>query len=127
MAESSEEETDLPLSLSAKKRRRCTKKSRISSDSDGEEPPTSSSKREVDGSKDRHNDQDNLGGEPSKPPCHLKTPRTSERLRQKRSKSFSLPSKEKVLETISPGRILSSQKKIKALKPKKLVNNFLRE
>ena len=131
MAESSEGEGDLnlPQSLSVKTRR-CTKRPQISSDSDEEERKTSSLKKQLDGSTEEADEVDR-GSEMSKTPScfsQSETPRTSERLRRKRSSSFSLPSKEKVLDAISlGGRRLSSQKKIKTLRPRKLVNNFLRE
>ena len=130
MAESSEGEghLDLSQSLSAK-RRRCTKRPQISSDSDGEERKTGSLKKQLDGSTMESEEDVDCGSEIGKTSCfpHSQTPRTSERLRRKRSTSFSLPSREKILDAISPGARLSSQKKIKPLRPRKLVNNFLRE
>lgn len=131
MAESSEGEGHLDLSqrLSAKRRRRCLKRPQISSDSDGEERKTGPLKKQLDGSTKETEEDVDCGSEITKTSCfpQSQTPRTSERLRRKRSTSFSLPSREEVLDAISPGARLSSQKKIKTLRPRKLVNNFLRE
>ena len=63
-------------------------------------------------------------------PYDMQTPRTSERLQRKRNRSFSLPSREKVLDSMLSGvklKNMYSQKKIRQLRPRKLVNNFLRE
>lgn len=62
----------------------------------------------------------------------LKTPatRSSERLKVKNSREFRLPSRDEVLDEVSPGNITcprSSDKKIKELRPRRLVNNFIRE
>ena len=63
-------------------------------------------------------------------PYVMQTRRTSERLQRKRTRSFSLPSREKVLDSMLSGTKLKnmySQKRIRQLRPRKLVNNFLRE
>lgn len=127
MAESSEGEDDLPLTSLSAKNRRFAKRSHISSDSDEEERNTRSSGKRVNSSTRKTNEHSARGSEINKTPFISQTPRTSERLRKKGSRSFSLPSREKLLDAISPGTKLKSQRKVKALKPRRLVNNFLRE
>lgn len=128
MGASSEDESELPPSLSAKKRR-SVKRSRISSDSDEDNKikTRSSTKRRNSSSKETREDVE-FGSEQNKTPSVSQTPRSSERLRKKSSQSFTLPSREKLLDSMSPkGKRLRSQQKVKVLKPRKLVNNFLRE
>lgn len=55
-----------------------------------------------------------------------KTPRSSSRLKAKANRSFTLPSRESVLDDLSPP-LHGSARKAKVLKPRKLVNNFVRE
>ena len=127
MGASSDEDDELPLSLSAKKRR-CTKRSHLSSDSDEGKRKAGPSRKRINSSSKETNEDGAFEIELNTPPCVSQTPRTSERLRRKSSQSFSLPSREKLLDSMSPkGKRFRSQEKIKALKPRKLVNNFLRE
>lgn len=127
MEASSDDEGELPPSLSTKKRR-CLKRSHLSSDSDENKRKTGSSRKQMNSSSKKTNENEDCGSEQlSRTPCTSQTPRSSERLRRKSSQSFSLPSREKLLDAMSPkGRRLCSQQKVKTLK-KKLVNNFLRE
>lgn len=79
-------------------------------------------------SKETSEDEPHEIAQLNKTPSVSQTPRSSERLRKKYSQAFSLPSREKILDALSPkGKKLSSQQKVKSLKPRKLVNNFLRE
>lgn len=133
MTDSSGGEDELSLNLSSLKRR-CAKRSHISSDSDGDEGNTRSSEKQLSSSTKENKKDIDCASEIKKTPCSSHTPsprgmplRSSERLRDKGSKSFSLPSREKLLDALSPGKKSHSQRKIKALKPRKLVNNFLRE
>ena len=129
MGASSEDEADeLAPSVSAKKRR-SLKRSRLSSDSDEDKRKTRSSRKRMNSSsKETCEDEASRIEQLNKTPCVSQTPRSSERLRSKSSKSFSLPSREKLLHDMSPkDKELSSQQKVKSLKPRKLVNNFLRE
>ncbi|XP_078351971.1 uncharacterized protein LOC144636654 isoform X2 [Oculina patagonica] len=128
MGASSEDEGELPPSLSAKKRR-SLKRSRLSSDSDEDKIKTRSSRKRINSSSKETNEHKDCGSEQlNKTPSISQTPRSSDRLRRKSSQSFSLPSREKLLEDMSPkDKRRSSQQKIKSLKPRRLVNNFLRE
>lgn len=127
MSDSSKDESDVQISLSARKRRSSTR-SRITSDSDSEERKEvkehSESSLAVETKENDDGNVDVHGNSQLNP----KTPRTSERLRRKRTRSFTFPSREKRLESVSGGRkITSSQTKINSLRPRKLVNNFLKE
>jgi len=125
MGASSDDQDELPLSLSTKKRR-CLKRSRLSSDSDDDKRKTRSSRKQLNNSSKESDDNEGCGSEQLNP-TPSQTPRSSERLRRKSLQSFSLPSREKVLDAITPkGKTLCSQQKVKTLK-RKLVNNFLRE
>ena len=126
MGASSEDEGELPASLSTQKRR-CLKRSRLSSDSEDDKRTSRSSKKRMNSSSKESNDNEGCASEQLNTTPPLQTPRSSERLRRKSSQSFSLPSREKVLDAITPKRkSFSSQQKVKTLK-RKLVNNFLRE
>jgi len=125
MGASSDDDDELPLSLSTKKQR-SLKRSRLSSDSDDDKRKTRSSRKQVSDSSKESDDNEGFGSEQLNT-TPSQTPRSSERLRRKSSQSFSLPSREKVLDAITPKRkSLRSQQKVKTLK-RKLVNNFLRE
>lgn len=128
MGASSEDETELPPSLSSRKRR-SLKRTRLSSDSDEDIRKTRSSRKRMNSSsKETSEDETYEIEQLNKTPSVSQTPRSSERLRRKYSQSFSLPSREKILDALSSkGKKLSSQQKVKSLKPRKLVNNFLRE
>ena len=124
-ASSDDDQGELPPSLSTKKRR-CLKRSRLSSDSDEDKIKTRSSRKRVNSSSNESVENEECGSEQLRT-TPLQTPLSSERLRRKSSQSFSLPSREKVLDYMTPrGKRLSSQQKVKTLK-RKLVNNFLRE
>lgn len=125
MGTSSDDESALPPSWSTKKRR-SLKRSRLSSDSDeGERKTRSSRKRRNSSSKESDENEECRSEQLST--THLQTPRSSERLRRKSSQTFYLPSREKVLDAMTPrGKGLDSQQKVRTLK-RKLVNNFLRE
>ena len=53
--------------------------------------------------------------------------RSSARLRDKASKTFRLPSREELLEDVSPGNRSYTESAVRKFKPRNLVNNFLRE
>lgn len=128
MSDSSEGEA--MASILSSKKRRSSRRSRISSESDLEERNMCSSKTQCKGSMEEEAEEDTGPGHESysNTPYDMKTPRTSERLKRKRTKSFSLPSREEVLDSMSSStKLRDSQKKIRELKPRKLVNNFLRE
>ena len=55
----------------------------------------------------------------------LKTPRSSSRVMEKARRSFTLPSRESVLEEISPAGCKSFEKARK-YRPRRLINNFVR-
>ena len=121
-------------SILSSKKRRCGKRSWLSSESDLEERKICSSKRVSRGPmvEEAEEAEKDVGHEIcSSTPYDMQTPRTSERLQRKRtSRSFSLPSREKVLHSMSSGiklKNIYSQKRIRQLRPRKLVNNFLRE
>ncbi|EDO40301.1 predicted protein, partial [Nematostella vectensis] len=62
--------------------------------------------------------------------CPTSTSRSSERLRQKASREFKLPQRDKALESISPGVLRNvelEEERCKSLRPCRLVNNFIRE
>ena len=162
MGTSSEEDGELPLSLSTKKR--ChTKRSLLSSDSEEGERKERSPSKQINSAHKETCEEEMRSGELNATPSSSQTPRSSERLRKKSSLTFSLPSRKEVLKSMSPkgkrltprsserlrkkssltfslpsrkevlksmspkGKRLRSQEKIKVLKPRKLVNNFLRE
>ena len=56
-----------------------------------------------------------------------RTQRSSARLRDKARKTFSIPSRKEALEQVSPGNMTYRQSNIRQLKPRNLVNNYLRE
>ena len=129
MSDSSEGEA-MAASILSSKKRRSSRRFRISSESDLEERKVCSSKTQCKGSMEEEAEEDAGPGHEiySNTPYDMKTPRTSERLQRKRTRSFSLPSREKVLDSMSSGtKLKDSQIKIRELKPRKLVNNFLRE
>ena len=127
MGTSSEEDGELPLSLSTKKR--ChTKRWLLSSDSEEGERKERSPSKQINSAHKETCEEEMRSGELNATPSSSQTPRSSERLRKKSSLTFSLPSRKEVLKSMSPkGKRLRSQEKIKVLKPRKLVNNFLRE
>ena len=58
-----------------------------------------------------------------------KTPRSSSRLKEKANKTFSLPSRDSLLDDISPAfekATPDSERRIRYLKPRRLVNNLIR-
>lgn len=120
----SEEETTIPVS---KKRR----KSNVVESSDSEE-----ANNDVDNKNSVEKQRKSRKSKPSSssdsdnvqtPKKKLQTPatRSSDRLRKK--KEFSLPSREERLEIISHGAVKTSTRKMRELKPRRLVNNFIKE
>ena len=127
MSDSSKDESEVQISLSARKRRSFAR-SRITSDSDSEEGKEVKEHSESSLAVETKGNDDGCDDVHGHSHLNPKTPRTSERLRRKRTRSFTFPSRGKRLESVSGGRkMTSSQTKINSLRPRKLVNNFLKE
>ena len=99
------------------------------SDSDDQDKLLSKKRRVLKHDKRERSEDDKTPRKDVKTP---KTPatRSSERLKVKNSREFRLPDRDEVLDVVSPGNITcpkSSERKIKELKPRRLVNNFIRE
>lgn len=130
MTGSSDEDDIRPPSVSSTK---CRSNKRphmlISSESNEDEGKARTSRKIAHSLDNRETSVDSDGGisEKCKSTLNSQTPRSSQRLRRKASRSFSMPSREKLLDSVSSGKKQNSQQKVKALKPRKLVNNFLRE
>ena len=125
----SSEEDDMPPTVSSTKRRSNKRPHKlISSESDEDEGKARTSRKVAHSLDNRETNEDSDGGSKKcKSTLNSQTPRSSERLRRKASRSFSMPSREELLDSVSSGKKQNSQQKVKALKPRKLVNNFLRE
>ena len=127
MSDSSEDGSEVQLSLSARKHR-SSARSRISSDSDCEERKEVKEQSESSLAVEIKEKDDCDDNEQGNSQFNMQTPRTSERLRRKRTRSVTFPSREKLLESVSSGgKMSSSQTKINSLRPRKLVNNYLKE
>jgi hypothetical protein len=132
MSDPDDDFVDSGTSVLRSKRRKNKRLKSSSEETDSDIPKPSFSKLKKTPAREHRQCESSEDQTPIKGVNVLNTPatRTSERLKVKNSREFRLPSRDEVLDQVSPGNIQCprlSEQKIKELRPRRLVNNFIRE